>query len=1000
MKILSPKTTSRFIIRLFLLFLTSVCTLNAIGQADPDLPDFARYRTDKEDFMRRRSEAIGMKRGIDTTKPFDPHLRGLAIRQMEDQRMRMLSGLQPYESNLISAAWSSIGPAPIPNGQTSPTASVSGRVTAIAIHPTNPNIVYAGTAQGGVYRTTNGGTSWTAIMDNAQSLAVGSIAIAPSQPETIYIGTGEPNFSSDSYFGVGIYRIDNASTTANMSGPFNKDAGAADVFTGRSVSKIIVHPTDPATLFVATTSGVGGIVSAAIVAGNRGVYRSTNATSANPTFTQIGVLPSPNNNFSVRDIVIDPLDPNIMIANLVANGGGIYRSTNALAATPTFTNVLTFTGTTTSDLTAEFAIHHTAGPNATVYAGTGFGGGRVYRSTDGGATWVQQIDNNFCTAQCFYDIAIAVDPTNANTIYVGGSPNLIAGKSTNAGVSFTDNSGGVHADTHVFTVAPSDATQVWLGTDGGIYKSTNSGVTWTPMHNAQFLATQFMSIAVHPTDPNFSIGGTQDNGTNFYQPAGTWTRADFGDGGYAQIDQNAPDNTNVRMYHTYFNASNLMGYGTVASTATASDGLWAFRGCQSAGVTTNGITCSGTVNFYAPLERGPGNPNTIYYGSDRLYRSADAGLTHTAASQNPIVSGVAISAIGISPQNDNVRIVGLNNGAVYGTSSGSATLNDLDPSNAIPNVAVARTVVDPNSQTTAYVTLSSFGVSSVWKTTNLNASPPTWTAVSTGLPNIPVNSFVVNPLNSNQLFAGTDIGVYGSVNGGTSWFPAGTGLPAVAVFGMAITSGGKLRIGTHGKGMWEISVLGALPVNYLSFKAYEKPEGKVTLEWKTASESNNKGFEIERSIYSDNNAALHFEKVGFLSGNGTSSDQHSYTYIDAPTGGKKFLYRLKQVDYDGRFRYSETRLVILGDLKTQLHTAYPNPADASATIKYQLAKNSQVEMALFDLSGKRLRILLNTRQEAGIYQLTVNTDKLPAGTYIYKMSVEGKQYAKQIIVHH
>ncbi|HNA00071.1 MAG TPA: T9SS type A sorting domain-containing protein, partial [Ferruginibacter sp.] len=107
-----------------------------------------------------------------------------------------------------------------------------------------------------------------------------------------------------------------------------------------------------------------------------------------------------------------------------------------------------------------------------------------------------------------------------------------------------------------------------------------------------------------------------------------------------------------------------------------------------------------------------------------------------------------------------------------------------------------------------------------------------------------------------------------------------------------------------------------------------------------------------------------------------------------------------QVDYDGRFRYSETRLVILGDLKTQLHTAYPNPADASATIKYQLAKNSQVEMALFDLSGKRLRILLNTRQEAGIYQLTVNTDKLPAGTYIYKMSVEGKQYAKQIIVHH
>lgn len=999
MKMFTKKRVTDLIYKIIMPLCLLLSAQTVLGQTDPDLPDFARYKTDKEEFMLRRTEAIAMKRGIDSLRPLNPQLRGQAIRQMEEKRMQILSGQAPYESNLISAAWTPIGPMPIPNGQTTPTAAVSGRVTAIAIHPTNPNIVYVGTAQGGLYRTTNGGTNWTPIMDNALSLAIGSIAICPSQPETIYVGTGEPNFSSDSYFGVGVYRIDNASTTANLSGPFNKDAGAADIFTGRSIGKIVVHPTDPNTIFVGSTSGVGGIVSTSSSLPSRGIYRSTNATSASPVFAKLTGLEA-GGNFSIRDIAIDPLNPNIMVTNLIANGGGIYQSTDALAANPTFVRRVTFSSTSTSELTAEFAVHNTVGPNATFYAATGNLGGRVLRSTDGGTTWVQQIDNNFCTAQCFYDIAIAVDPTNANTVYLGGSPNLIAAKSTNAAVSFTDNNAGVHADTHVLTVSASDPTQIWLGTDGGVYKSTNSGVTWTPMNNSQFSATQFMSIAVHPTDPNFSIGGTQDNGTNFYQPAGTWTRADFGDGGYAQIDQNAADNTNVRMYHTYFNASNLQGYGTVSSTASASDGLWAFRGCQSAGVTTNGITCNGSVNFYAPLERGPGNPNTIYYGSDRLYRSADAGVNHTVVSQNPIAAGIPISAIGISPQNDNVRIVGLNSGALFGTSTGANPLVDLDPLNTIPNVAIARTVVDPNSQTTAYVTLSAFAVSSVWKTTNLNSNPPTWTAVSTGLPSVPVNSFVVNPLNSNHLFAGTDIGVYGSVNGGTSWFPAGTGLPVVAVFGMAITSGGKLRIATHGKGMWEISVLGALPVTYLSFNAYEKPTGKVTLEWKTASENNNRGFEIERSIYSDNNAALNFEKAGFVAGNGTTSTEHSYVYIDAPAGGKKFMYRLKQIDTDGRYKYSETRIVILSGIKDKLYDAYPNPADAGSIIKYQLSKNSQVNIALFDLAGKKIKQLINTRQEEGIYQVTLKTDDLPAGTYFYKMTADKVQMVKKIVVQH
>ncbi|MBS1793884.1 MAG: VCBS repeat-containing protein [Acidobacteria bacterium] len=760
----------------------------------------------KEEFLTKRAEAFALLRGLNNDQVPDPKQRLAAVERMEKQQELLKLRPQSPEKRALTAAWTAIGPAPIVSG----TFRYSGRTIAIAVHPTNPNIVYVGTAQGGLYRTTDGGTNWTALMDNAQSLAIGAIAIAPSNPEIVYVGTGEPNFSADSFFGVGVYRIDNASTTATVSGPFNRDGSNIDVMTGRGVGEIVVHPTDPNTIFVATTSGIGGIGGVANnVLPSRGIYRSTNAAGATPTFAKLTGLAA-NANSSVRDIAIDPSNANILVANVVASGGvgGIYRSTDALGATPTFTQVQTFTSTSTSELTAEFAaIHPPANANATFYAATGNGAGRLLMSIDGGATWTQQIANSFCSPQCFYDIAVAVDPVDPTRVYLGGSPTLVAAFSTNSGTSFLDGgSATVHVDTHALAVAPSNASIVYVGTDGGIYKSTNGGSSYLYLNNSQFYATQFMSIAVHPTDPNFTIGGTQDNGTNYYDPAGSaWTRVDGGDGGYTVIDQNAADTTNVRMYHTYYNQTgSLLGYATRGTTSAG----WGFRGCN--GASANGINCSDTnVLFYAPLEQGPGTPNSIYYGTDRLYRSGDLGVTHTVVSQAPIASGIAISAIGVSPQNDNVRIVGLQNGGLWGTTTGSSTLVDLDPTNAIPNGFVARAVVDPSNVNTAYVTLSNFGVQNVWKTTNLNAAPPTWTNITGTIPLVPVSAFVVDPTNSNNLYAGTDIGVYASTDGGTSWAPFGTGLPRVAVFDMAIAQGSprKLRIATHGKGMFEIPLV-------------------------------------------------------------------------------------------------------------------------------------------------------------------------------------------------
>lgn len=779
-------------------------------ESEPDIPAMlknAKERVNKETFLTERAEYFGMLRGLSEDNPVDPQLRQDALKTMDAQAAVISSQPNSETKNFLSSSWQAIGPNPIPNG----TFPWSGRTIAIAVHPSNPDIVYVGTAQGGLYRSTDGGTNWTPLMDSAESLAIGAIAISPSQPETVYVGTGEHNFSSDSFFGVGVYRIENASTSANLSGPFNKNSSNADIFSGRGISKIIVHPTDPNTIFIASTSGVGGIGGGGTLAGSRGIYRSTNAAGSSPTFSKLTGLAG-NLDASVRDIAIDPSNPNILVAAVVAGTptGGIYRSQDALAAIPAFAQTQGFTGTTTSELTAEFAsIKPNGATDATFYAATGNLGGRVLRSVDGGVTWTEQIDNNFCTPQCFYDIAVAVDPTNADRVYLGGSPTLPFGISTTAGTAFTSSSAGLHVDSHAITVAPSNPAVVYFGSDGGIYKSINSGASWTSLNNTQFFATQFMSLALHPTDPNFTIGGTQDNGTNYYSPAGTWARVDGGDGGYTVIDQNAVDTTNVRMYHTYFNQiNNVVGYATRGTTSAG----WAFRGCNGT-TPANGINCNDSaILFYAPLERGPGSPNTIYYGSDRLYRSNDLGVSHTVVSQAPITSGVPLSAIGISPQNDDVRIVGQRLGGIWGTTTGSSALINLDPSNVIPDAFVSRAVVDPNNQNTAYITLSAFGVANVFKTTNLSSSPPTWTAVAgtggTAIPQVPVNAFVVDPLDSNTLYAGTDIGVYATTNGGTNWSPFGTGLPRVAVFGIGITNANprKLRIATHGKGLYEVGL--------------------------------------------------------------------------------------------------------------------------------------------------------------------------------------------------
>lgn len=966
----------------FSLFFSAILVCSAaLAQQDPDLPKHSQ-NIDKETYLNARSEYILQKRGLPHNLPYEPRIKAIEekIKQEIDAR---------NNPNIIALApnWIAEGPFPIPNGQTTGfSVPVSGRVTSIAVHPTNANIVYIGTANGGVYRSMDGGTNWTAIFDNAVTLAIGSLALAPSNPTTLYVGTGEAALSADSYFGAGLYRIDNADVSPTLVGPINPGG----IFTYRSMSKILVHPTDPATVFVSTASGVAGIVNSNPGTASRGIYRTTNGTAAagSVAFTKLTVATANGGNRSVMDMVMEPGVPDNIVCTVygfnTAGDGGIYRSTNATAVTPTFTRNYVL-GTATANYRGELAICK-VGATVTVYAGVDNGAnGAILKSVDGGATFATATGSfTFCSGQCFYDQALAVDPTNANNFYIGGSSgNNIFRYSTNGATSFTISTTNLHADVHAIVVAPSTPTTIYLGCDGGIFKSTNSGVTWTSMNTTGLSATQFQSLAIHPSDLKFSIGGTQDNGTNMYKPDGTWNRIDFGDGGYALIDQNATNTTNVTMYHTYYNstAAPLLGLARVDLVSGAVEGAWPFYGCN--GVTGNGIACTGTVMFYAPIALGPGNPNTVYYCADKLYRSVDKGVNFSIVSQNPIVSGVAISTAAIAKQDDNFRIVGLTNGQVWFTNTGSSTLVNITPAGA-PAQAVQRVAIDPTNKNVAYVCYGGYGVTAgqhIWKTINLNNITPTWSASGTGVPDVPVNSMAIDPINSSVMYCGTDIGVYSSIDAGANWSSFSAGLPVTPVFDMAVHPVSRgIRISTHGRGMWSSTSVVIVPIELNYFTATARDNGRVYLEWVTSTEQNNKGFQIERTL-EDGSGNYQWQDIGFVNGSLNSSTPKRYYFEDEPLGGKKFLYRLKQIDLDNKFKYSENKLVVLKGVDYGLYAIYPNPVKNSANIKFRLPEDGFVTIRIFDNSGRLIKQLVDEKKIAGTHLTTFSTDNLPGGLY-------------------
>jgi photosystem II stability/assembly factor-like uncharacterized protein len=744
---------------------------------------------EERDVQRQRQEWFYRQRAYPHTYvPAGAHRR--ALRQLDqmlatEQASRAMFPLSTAPAT--NPAWIFIGPQPIQTPYSAPI--VSGRVTALAIDPSNVNTVYLGGAQGGLWKTTNGGNTWTPLTDTQASTAVGSVALDPSNSSIIYVGTGEENFSGDSYYGAGILKsTDGGASWTQICGPFCGPVGPDSYYGGGAhIGGLAVHPTN------------GQILLAAVaLLSQDGVYRSvdggnhwTRVLSGNPA----------------NSVLFDPINGNIAYASLgnAFSGGaeGVFKSTDGgqtwSAANGTGGNILDLTNA------GRIALAMARSNSLTLYAGianvnTGDLAG-FYKTTDGGTNWTRLTATpDYCTPQCGYDNVIAVQPTNQNVVFAGGAFTTTLVRSLDGGITWAtlqsaQNFGFLHADMHALSFS-SDGNTLYLGNDGGAYVTTQitaTDPTFTALNSTLGITQFYPGLSIHPINANTAIGGTQDNGSVIYSGAQTWNDVVCGDGGYTAIDFVSP----ATMYAA------CQRFNIFKSTANGGFGSW--------NAALNGINTADRVLFIPPLVMDPSNPQILYFGTYRVYRTANGASNWIAIS--PDLTGGdpffgVISTIAVAPNNSNTVYVGtLDSRVQVTTNAGGGSPTWTNVSAGLPPRSVTHLAVDPTSSTTAYVAFSGFtgfgdSLGHVFKTIN---GGTTWIDISSDLPNTPVNFLVIDPDSPSRLFVATDVGVFYSTTAGGSWTSLVNGLPRVAVLGLTLhRSSGTLRASTHGRGAWDI----------------------------------------------------------------------------------------------------------------------------------------------------------------------------------------------------
>jgi photosystem II stability/assembly factor-like uncharacterized protein len=679
----------------------------------------------------------------------------------------LYDAVQEHNNNVrddsdLGSNWISMGPTSWTSTSYNPGL---GRVNCITVDPVTPSIIYIGTPSGGMWKTTNSGTNWFTMTDDLATLGVSSIAINPSSTSTIYLGTGDGDGGQT--YSIGILKSTDGGNTFATTGL----TWAITDF--RRISKILINPTTPSTLVAATSAGI---------------YRTTNSGD-NWTLSESG---------GFYDMEFKPGDPSVVYAAKNRTGDArFYKSTNGGA---TFTEVTT--GLPSPAGTCRFAIGVSPDDPSYVYLLAGkssdYSYNGVYRSTNSGASFTTRsttpnllgyaMDGSSTGGQAWYDLALAVDPANADVIFVGG---INIWKSTNGGSTFTisthwiwppTTAGYSHADIHSLDFYGST---LYSGSDGGIYTTSNSGATWV---NKTFgmQITQFYKIGGAPSAPYLLYGGTQDNGSNRFR-SGAFTHVYGADGGEAAI--NYADTSIV-----YVETQNG---GLLKSTNSGANFTDA----------TGSISESGA--FVTPFEMHPTVPTTLYAGFDNIWKTTNSAATWTKIST---IGGGKINTISISESSPSTIYFG-KAGLVYKTTNDGANWTSV--SAGLPGLTVTYIDVSNTDPSKVWVTLSGYTAGSkVFKSTN---GGTTWTNYSGSLPNAPVNCVVFRNSSSDGVYVGTDVGVYYRSSTHADWLAFSTGLPNVGVRELEINYGvQKLRAGTFGRGLWESqldSTVGIDPIN-------------------------------------------------------------------------------------------------------------------------------------------------------------------------------------------
>ncbi|HKV63046.1 MAG TPA: IPT/TIG domain-containing protein [Candidatus Acidoferrum sp.] len=800
-----------------------------------------------------------------------------SMRQQQRAAFKPAAGAQAIVSFPGDALWHLMGPQPIntPFGQNSGFPTASGRVTAIAVDPTNANIVYIGGAAGGVWRTTDGGITWTPLTDSQPALAIGSIAIdpnscTPTPCSTIYVGTGEDNFNGDAFYGAGILKSTNGGTTwtqlgasifagAKSSGvgggqiggiavqPGNSSIVLASVFffDGNDANGGVWRSTDGGTTWVRPTTGAQGS------AGTGVFFESTiNAGATATAWAALGDIfpPSPASN-------------------------GIWKSTDSGA---TWTKQAGGLPTVNlGRITLGYA-QSTSGAAATIYAAIADSSTTssnllgLFKTGNGGTAWTSvtgpAVTGGFCAHQCFYDMAIGVSPTNQNVVVLGGGagPDNFTSlfESTNGGTSWTPATAAAgdfsfgststhpHVDTHALVFSANGAI-LYVGNDGGVW-STNtptpaSGVspTWSDL-NAGLAITQFYpgpTAAV--SDENYGFGGTQDNDVELFQNSLTWQNEFIcGDGGFTAIDQTTPST----IYATCDAAA-----GAKVKKAVMNGQFLTFANTQQFpgfDVAETAITGSGDhMQFIPPIALDDNNPENLYFGTCRVWQTTNAasslansflkvtpawtpisgdlsnGNAAIATSCPSAGGGGNITTVDVGHSNSNLILAGTSNGKVWETTTGGILWNQIDHGLLPPrHVTAVRTQRNDSTGNIAYVALSGFGSCAgcgatpghIFATTNGGTS---WTNISGDLPDIPVNDVIAYHQGSpayDALYIATDVGVFSCPNPAATlcanWTVIGDGLPNSPVLGLAMRRSTRiLRAATHGRSTWQIQLTDVSP---------------------------------------------------------------------------------------------------------------------------------------------------------------------------------------------